>query len=436
MPRSPSSSKPDWRRSAKSDNTGRRRWVKRLLTTACLLGMTVALVWLLWPRFRPTTHFVMLPMTEYRLWIQPAPVFPGDLAGFQEAAQEGQFHLLKEPHTGVSIRENLGNQLNGILSDESGRDVLILYITAHGVSEGGKAYLLAGDFDVAQPESGRVELAQLFDQLRKCPAKTKLLLLEAGHTTTDPRLGMLVNEFPHLLASELETFDDPALWVFTASQSLETSHASYSLGQSVFSHFVAEGLKGAADREGNTGDVELAELFTFVRDGVTDWVKRQSKGSQTQTPLLLHAGEGPVDQPPEGLFLIHVAPEEEPPPEESEADADEESEPTEDTPVEDKTPDEARASGNGDSDGPEAAQPNDATAAKEDADPKAKAEATPSEKAKTPDSAPPTPQPDTEPQPNPSGDQPSPPQERDFPPASRQRRARSQGTRRLRGRAH
>ncbi len=404
MPRSPSSSKREWRRSAKTDANGSRRWVKRLVMTACLLGMTGALVWLLWPTFRPTTHFVMLPMTEYRLWLQPAPALPGNLAGFQEAAQAGQFHLLKEPHTGVSIKENLGSQLNGIISDQRGRDVLILYITAHGVSRGGKAYLLAADFDVAQPESGQVELGQLFGQLRKCPAKIKLLLLEAGHNITDPRLGMLANEFHHLLVSELEAFDDPNLWVLTANQSLEASHISYPLGKSVFSHFVSQGLTGAADKEGNTGDVELAELFTFVRDGVTHRVKQQSRGSQTQTPLLIHAGEGPVDQPPDGLFLVHITPPDEPPPDESEAEDDEESEP-----AEDKTPDEAEGSGNGgngDSEEPEAAQPNDVTTPKENTDPKAKADAAPSEKPEKPKTD--TPAPGTEPEPDPSAAPPSP----------------------------
>ena len=254
----------------------------------------------------------MLPLTQYRLWIQPAPTFPASVHRLKEAVKEQKsFHLLD----GFP-------QLPGVFSEQTDRSILVLYITAHGVSHGGRAYLLADDFEVAQSESGRLELAQLFEQLRKCPAKMKLLILEAGYAVTDPRLGMLVNEFPRLLESELEAVDDPNLWVLTASQSLETSHVSYSLGQSVFSHFVTEGLKGVTDDKGNTPDIELKGFFTFVRDGVSQWVKRHSQGSQTQTPSLIHAGEGRDDDPPDGLFLLHVPRKKPPEPDESESDAD------------------------------------------------------------------------------------------------------------------
>jgi hypothetical protein len=215
MARSPSSSKHDWRRSAKPDVSAGRRLARRILVTACLLVLTGTLVWLLWPNPRPGTNFVVLPVTEYRLRIQPAPAFPANVSRLEEAARAGQFSLLD----GFP-------QLEGALSKQTDRSILVLCITAHGVSQGGKAYLLADDFDVAEPDSGRLELGRLFEQLRKCPARMKLLILEAGHTVTDPRLGMLVNEFPRLLESELAALDAPNLWVLVASQSLETCHVS------------------------------------------------------------------------------------------------------------------------------------------------------------------------------------------------------------------
>ena len=314
MPRSPSSSKPDWRQSAKPEASVGARWIKRILLTVFLFGLGGFLVWLLWPHPRPSTNFVILPMTEYRLWIQPAPAFPANVDRFKEAVEGGEFSLIK----GFP-------QLEGVFPEQTSRDVLVLYITAHGISHDGKACLLKDDFDVAEAESGRLELGRLFEQLRECPAKTKLLVLEAGHTVTDPRLGMPVNEFPRLLESELKEFDDPDLWVLTASQSLEISHVSYSLGQSVFGHFLVEGFKGSADPDGNNRDIELKELFAFVRDGVSDWVKRHCPG-QTQTPMLIHAGEGRVDDPSqiEDLFVFHVARQDEPQADESEAATDEE----------------------------------------------------------------------------------------------------------------
>ena len=98
----------------------------------------------------------------------------------------------------------LGDRLSGIVTGS--RDTLILYISAHGVSDDGEPYLLCSDFLFRrQNVAGRYPLAKLFNQVQRCPAKLKLLILDAGGIEYDPRLGMVVNEFPRLVDAQLRT---------------------------------------------------------------------------------------------------------------------------------------------------------------------------------------------------------------------------------------
>ena len=113
---------------------------------------------------------------------------------------------------------------------------------------------------------------------------------------------MVVNEFAQLLEAEVRRVNHPGLWVLMSNGPLEVPHVSRSDSRSAFGYFVTEGLAGAADRDGD-GVVELHELVEYVRQGVAGWVDRESSGAETQTPWLLHGGEGSANAPA-GLALL------------------------------------------------------------------------------------------------------------------------------------
>ena len=126
----------------------------------------------------------------------------------------------------------------------------------------------------------------------------------------------MINEFPALVDEEVKKIDDDKLWVLTNSQPLEVEHFSQSAGRSVFGYFVTEGLRGEADvavREGtdarlprHDGIVDLDELYDFVLRGVSDWVRKDRGGMESQTPCLYHAGKGLVHEVPPGLHLRYA----------------------------------------------------------------------------------------------------------------------------------
>ena len=82
---------------------------------------------------------------------------------------------------------------------------------------------------------------------------------------------------------------DRSLWALTSNGVAERSHVSPALERSVFGYFVAKGLKGAADANGDHV-VDVNELYRYVRANVRRWVRTATAGHETQTPLLLWGG--------------------------------------------------------------------------------------------------------------------------------------------------
>ncbi|MEX0711420.1 MAG: hypothetical protein WD278_03670, partial [Pirellulales bacterium] len=301
MPGSRSPSNPtrgSWRaKPAKAEPESRH--VKRILATAAVLALCGLLAWIVWSLFAAPrqVHVACLPIAEYNVLDAPSlPFVSQDLARWRR--------LDESPHTTVAVWDNLTEapKLESSLAQQvrgvpAGHDVLILFVSAHGVSvtdAAGEAtaWLLCSDYS-ATGGSGRYKLGDLLAHLARSTASTKLLVLDAGTLEVDVQTGMLLNEFPLLVEEEVRKLDDPSLWVLASHGLLERSHVSYHERSSVFAQSVAEALAGAADsdQDDNT-DVDLAELFHFVSTRVGSWVWQASGQTQTQTPLLLRGKQG------------------------------------------------------------------------------------------------------------------------------------------------
>jgi hypothetical protein len=170
-------------------------------------------------------------------------------------------------------------------------DVLLLYLSAHGYGEDGRAYLGAGD--VAWERGSSIEVGELLDGVDASRAGLKLLVLDVGRVESDLRRGMLVNEFPRLVEQELRQREDRNLWVLLASGPLERSHVNHPLRQGVFARVLAEALSGKCDPwpmgDGNK-TVSLDELYRYALWRCRLWFPQDV----SQTPLLLKSGVGLV----------------------------------------------------------------------------------------------------------------------------------------------
>ena len=255
-----------------------------------LVGVCVYLLFnLLW---HPKTYFVHLTATTYRPHVgQPLQFAFGDFRAFERLKGAVANDAFSTPPAAPLTRERLEQRLSSLSAQRfRKKDTLIVYLAAHGVVSKGEANLVCepdgpwGQKSMPQ----QVPIATVLAALKNTSAGTKLLLLDAGQDVSPTRSGLAINTFPAALQREVDEAGDRRIWVFTANAPLERSHVSPSRGRSVFGHFVAEGLVGAADSNGD-GRVDLDELYAYVQPNVSAWVRFVSDDNDSQTPLLLNS---------------------------------------------------------------------------------------------------------------------------------------------------
>ena len=216
------------------------------IVIALLVLAAFLLLFLLFPPFfAPQTHMVMIGSRGNESFnAEPIAFVAEDLEAIA-SVEELKVHDHSEIWRSAQTAKNLTAPIKS--DGLSSSDNLILYVNAHGVTENGSAYLLCDNFDLRQPDVGRIAIEKLIDQIRQSPAATKLILLNAGTIDYDPGLGIIGSEFPRLLEQAVHETNDPSLWVYCSHSPLQYSHVSRAGRRSVFGMFVSEGLKGAAD---------------------------------------------------------------------------------------------------------------------------------------------------------------------------------------------
>ncbi len=276
----------------------RTRWLKRGAMTLALLGLVAAFGWLVFrPLYHTNAQMAFMSGTDYHaLQAPPATFALEDYEAMKGRDGISPFLAHQGANIGPLAWKSLQNPgrmglLATAIADATpdGSGVMMIYVNAHGVSDDGVPYLLCRNFDPANPAAGRYPLRDLLAQFSGSTASVKLLILDAGRIPCDPRLGMLVNEFPRLLEREVARTGDPKLWVLSSNAEFQRSHVSWALERSVFGFFAVRGLRGAADLN-DDHSIDLDELFRYVATNTAAWVREASGGREVQTPVLLWGG--------------------------------------------------------------------------------------------------------------------------------------------------
>ena len=196
-----------------------------------------------------------------------------------------QLRVFDDP-SAVTLEREVPEFLKRIPADAR----LIVYFAGHAVKDAkGQVYLAPKDFRSDKPDVNGRALQWLVDLMEDCPAKEKLLLLDASHAGTGVEQAREPSSAEMIAALKRQP-NRALLRTVTAVASCRQGQRGLDLADrqhGLFAACLAEGYDGAADANRDTR-IEPTELFTYLQ-------KEMSAGSQgKQAPELFL----PDDRPP------------------------------------------------------------------------------------------------------------------------------------------
>lgn len=162
---------------------------------------------------------------------------------------------------------NVKAMLPAWLAKAGPEDRMLVGFTGHGFldRDSGELYLAPIDFKTEQPASTGISIKWLRDQMAQCKAGFKLLVIDACHAGSDKGDDESVSVSAKDLAAPFE--DVPGVITLASSTAEEKSWIWPDKKQSVFSYWLNQGLKGHADKDGDS-DVDIDELYDYVHANV------------------------------------------------------------------------------------------------------------------------------------------------------------------------
>lgn len=202
------------------------------------------------------------------------------------------YNFLKSPHGGAvpdqnitlllnadATRANIIKAVNNQFKNAFEEDVVFVYMASHGVpsAHGDELYFLGSDTDRDNLEGTGVSQYDIQKALNNCRSQKKIWVSDACHSGSVGANGTIMRGEEERAASNMVNrlmtnvaSHDKNLILLTASSAGETSQesAQWGGGHGVFTHYLVEGLQGAAD-ENKNGLVDIRELYEYVRSKVS-----------------------------------------------------------------------------------------------------------------------------------------------------------------------
>ncbi len=208
---------------------------------------------------------------------------------FIQTAEGGSFEarnirlLINEEAT----RDGILQEIKWVGKRASGDDRVYVFFAGHGVINMlGEAYFMPYDGAPSDPELRGIRADEFLTQIRNwITAKDVVVFVDACHAgaatgargSSDNLTSALKEKWGTVLTGQSETF----MGLFSASEQ-QRSWEDGDLGHGLFTYYLIEGLRGAADEE-RDGFVRAGELRRYLLDQVE--VRSQEKFGQTQTPI-------------------------------------------------------------------------------------------------------------------------------------------------------
>ncbi|MDZ7880711.1 MAG: caspase family protein [Saprospiraceae bacterium] len=180
-----------------------------------------------------------------------------------------------------ATRRNILDSMRALFSRAKENDMVIFYFSGHGL----KGAFLPHDYD---DNDVRIDYTEVNDLLAACPAKHKLVIGDAcfvgslwASKSIEPEVKQTQEEKKESFLRQLSKTAPGTAFLLSSSADEESFEIS-SYGRSIFTHYVLEGLKGAANANGDD-IITVTELFEYAELNVRTLAAKVKK---EQTPML------------------------------------------------------------------------------------------------------------------------------------------------------
>ncbi|SLN72775.1 Caspase domain protein [Roseovarius albus] len=149
-----------------------------------------------------------------------------------------------------------------ITTEMQRNDLLLIYYAGHGLVRNQKLHLAFGNTRSDLIHSTALKYGNLLDVVEQASARTRLMILDccyAGAAGEDASRSALGEQLQLELGANSRTL------VMTAATSTQIAREAQTFGHGVFTKHLLDGLRGAADRNGD-GTVDTRELFDYLEE--------------------------------------------------------------------------------------------------------------------------------------------------------------------------
>jgi uncharacterized caspase-like protein/predicted Zn-dependent protease len=171
---------------------------------------------------------------------------------------------------------NITRALRSFLQRPAPEDVVLLYFACHGGPDPKRPsniYLLTHDTDPADIAGTALPMREIDLALREnLSAERVVIIADTCHSAAigANRRSIVGSAAVNQYLQELSR-SKPGTALLTSAEANETAQeGDWGGGHGVFTHFLLEGLRGAADRAPIDGVVTVGELFEYVREAVRE----------------------------------------------------------------------------------------------------------------------------------------------------------------------
>lgn len=178
---------------------------------------------------------------------------------------------------------NLREQIRSWLLKARQGDTVLVYFAGHGfLGERGQKFLAPMDCKKENLGLTAFRADDLRDMLHQCTASQKILILDcchAGGARSGDAIGPSAQELGQAFAQA------EGLITLASCRKTELSHEWMEQQHGLFTHFLAEGLAGAADTK-TDGMVDSDEIYQYTLDKVVTTAQRRLNVQQTPVRLI------------------------------------------------------------------------------------------------------------------------------------------------------